>query len=301
MGTMGGALALLFADNGVDVSIHDTSASSLEKTVKNAEAAGLSSRIHVCHDHGALCQSLGDRKVFIFSLPNGRPGDAVVERLGQYVTEGDIVIDGSNENYKVTQARQEILRPYGASYVGLGISGGSFGARNGPSLMPGGDHSAVELILPILTRIAARDDQGRPCVTNIGAGGSGHFVKMIHNGIEHGIMSALCEAWEIMDKCLEMDGDRIADVFDSWYTEGELVCFHDRVTSGASCVNNSMCREATFWSPSVVRSAAPRTRRMGRPFCTRSGMPWSRTRMGLKEPECGPTWKPWHLMYRPRA
>lgn len=223
---MGGALTLLLAEHGVEVSIFDVWETNLKKTAKNAEAAGLSARVHVCKDYDGLCQSLGPNKVFMFSLPNGRPGDSVVKTLESYVSEGDIVIDASNENYNVTQARKEILRPYGVAYIGLGVSGGSYGARNGPSLMPGGDKWAVDLIMPILTKIAARDDQGRPCVTNVGTGGSGHFVKMIHNGIEHGIMSALAEAWEIMDKGLEMTGDEIADVFDSWNANGELVCNH---------------------------------------------------------------------------
>lgn len=223
VGTMGGALALLFAENGLDVSISDIWDANLDKTVKKAEAAGLGSRIHVCRDYESLCRSLGTPKVFVFSLPNGRPGDAVVAELQKHVVEGDIVVDASNENYRVTQARQEKLRPLGASYIGLGVSGGSFGARHGPSLMPGGDKSAVDKMLPILTKIAARDDNGRPCVANIGMGGSGHFVKMIHNGIEHGVMSALCEAWDIMDKCLGMSGDEIGSVFDSWCADGELV------------------------------------------------------------------------------
>lgn len=223
MGTMGGALTLLLADHGIDVSIHDIFQANVEKTFNNAEAAGLASKVHVCESYDALCRSIGTPKVFIFSLPNGRPGDAVVKTLQSYVTEGDIIIDGSNENYQVTQSRQEIFKPYGVAYIGLGISGGSSGARNGPSLMPGGEQWAVDAILPILTNIAARDDQGRPCVANIGAGGSGHFVKMMHNGIEHGIMSALAEAWELMDKCLKMDGQEIGAVFDSWNAQGELV------------------------------------------------------------------------------
>ncbi|KAH7276259.1 hypothetical protein FSOLCH5_005068 [Fusarium solani] len=221
-GTMGGAVALLFADYGLDVSVHDTSHSSLEKVASDAQAAGLSERVHICKDYDALCQGLGTPKVFMISLPNGRPGDAVVKQLQPHLTKGDILIDASNENYERTQSRQDILRPLGVAYIGLGISGGSFGARYGPSLMPGGEKWAVEQVLPLLARIAAKDDHGRPCVTNIGPGGSGHFVKMIHNGIEHGIMSSLCEAWELMDKCLKMTGDEIGQVFDSWHAEGEL-------------------------------------------------------------------------------
>jgi 6-phosphogluconate dehydrogenase len=217
---MGGALALLLADNGVHVSVHDIWETNLRKTEKAAEAAGLSSSVHICKDYDSLCASLGSPKVFIFSLPNGRPGDSVVQTLKTYVTTGDVVIDASNESHKVTQARQQAL---GVAYIGLGVSGGSYGARNGPSLMPGGERWAVESLLPILTKIAARDEFGRPCVANIGTGGSGHFVKMIHNGIEHGIMSALSEAWGFMDKNLGMNGDEIADVFDSWIARGGLV------------------------------------------------------------------------------
>ncbi|KAF2184727.1 6-phosphogluconate dehydrogenase C-terminal domain-like protein [Zopfia rhizophila CBS 207.26] len=215
-------LALLLAGNGVDVSIYDSSEASLGKAAENAEKSGLAARVHVCKDYDALCQSLGGPKVFIFSLPNGRPGDAVVQQLQPYLTRGDIVIDGSNENYQVTQSRQAMLRPRGVAYIGMGISGGFIGARHGPSLMPGGDKWALEQVLPLLTKIAAKDDYGRPCVTKIGSGGSGHFVKMVHNGIEHGIMAAICEAWELMDKCLHMDGEEIGSVFDSWCAEGEL-------------------------------------------------------------------------------
>src|SRR5271156_1874965 len=96
------------------------------------------------------------------------------------------------DGYLVTQKRQAILQSRGASYVGMGVSGGFSGARYGPSLMPGGGERALDQRLPLLTKIAAKDDQGRPCVTKIGSGGSGHYVKMIHNGIEHEMVSALC-------------------------------------------------------------------------------------------------------------
>lgn len=224
---MGGALALLLADNGVEVSVHDIWETNLSKVANAAKDANLSDRVHICKDYDSLCANLGSPKVFIFSLPNGRPGDSVVETLKKYVVTGDVVIDASNESHKVTQARQQILGHYGVAYIGLGVSGGSYGARNGPSLMPGGEKWAVDSILPILTKIAARDENGRPCVTNIGTGGSGHFVKMIHNGIEHGVMSALAEAWGLMDKCLKMDGNEIGDVFDSWDSEGGLVRVSD--------------------------------------------------------------------------
>ena len=223
VGTMGGSLALLLADHGIDVSIYDKYEPNLQKTTVSAQKSGLSARVHPCADYASLCRSLASNKVFLFSLPNGRPGDAVVAALEPHLAPGDMLVDASNENYKVTQRRREALLPRGVAYVGLGVSGGSHGARNGPSLMPGGDAEAVERLMPVLTRIAARDDRGRPCVMNVGGGGSGHFVKMMHNGIEHGVMSALCEAWEIMDQGLGMTGDETGDVFDSWNAQGELV------------------------------------------------------------------------------
>jgi 6-phosphogluconate dehydrogenase len=210
---MGSMLALLFAENGVDVSIYDRSGENLRKAAEKANEAGLAARVHACKDYDSLCQQLGSPKVFFFSLPHGGPGDSVVQTLCPYLTRGDIV----------TQKRQAILQSRGASYVGMGVSGGFSGARHGPSLMPGGDERALDRLLPLLTKIAAKDDQDRPCVTKIGSGGSGHYVKMIHNGIEHGMMSALCEAWELMDHCLGMGSEQIGSVFDAWSSEGELV------------------------------------------------------------------------------
>ena len=224
VGVMGSMLALLFAENDVDVSIYDRSELNLQKATEMAKEAGLAARVHACKDYGSLCQRLGSSKVFIFSLPHGGPGDSVVQSLRPYLTRGDIVIDGSNENYLVTEKRQAILQAQGVSYIGMGVSGGYSGARHGPSLMPGGDGQALDQLLPLLSKIAAKDDQGRPCVTKIGSGGSGHYVKMVHNGIEHGMMSVLCEAWELMHRCLRMDGDDIGSVFEGWCSEGELVC-----------------------------------------------------------------------------
>lgn len=223
-GVMGSMLSLLFADQaGIDVSIFDRSEASMLSAVRKAEEAGLGHRIHVCKDIETLCQSMSHPKVFFFSLPHGGPGDGVVKSLTPFLTRGDIVIDGSNENWQVTQKRQGWLQSRGVSYIGMGVSGGFMGARYGPSLMPSGDDQALDLLMPLLEKIAAKDDLLRPCVTKIGSGGSGHYVKMVHNGIEHGMMSVLCEAWGLMDNCLKMDGDEIGEVFDSWNRAGELV------------------------------------------------------------------------------
>ena len=223
-GVMGSMMSLLLAEQGdIDVSIFDRSTVSMQAAVEKAANAGLRNKIHVCADIEALCHSLDARKVMLFSLPHGGPGDGVVKALMPYLTKGDILIDGSNENYIVTQKRQGWLQSRGVYYIGMGVSGGFTGARHGPSLMPSGDEQALDFLIPLLRKIAAKDNHGRPCVTKIGSGGSGHYVKMVHNGIEHGIMSSLCEAWGVMDNCLNMTGDEIGQVFDSWNKGGELV------------------------------------------------------------------------------
>lgn len=223
---MGSMLALLFADKaGIDVYINDVSQASMQRALHSAAEAGLASRVHACKDYEEMCQALGTSKVFVFSLPHGGPGDMVVQRLRPFLRSGDIVVDGSNENWNVTQRRQGLLQSRGVAYIGMGVSGGWAGARNGPSLMPGGERWALNRLLPLLSKVAAKDDQGRPCVAKIGSGGSGHYVKMIHNGIEHGMMSALCEAWEIMDQGLGMNGEETGEVFDSWNASGELVSY----------------------------------------------------------------------------
>lgn len=134
------------------------------------------------------------------------------------------MVDGSNENYLVTQERQAVLQPGGVSYIGMGISGGFPGVRHGPSLMPGGDEWALDRLLPLLSKVAAKDKQNWPYITKISSGRSEHYIKMIHNGIKHGMTSVLCEAWEWMDQCLGMDAEHTAAVFEAWCSEGELVC-----------------------------------------------------------------------------
>jgi 6-phosphogluconate dehydrogenase len=255
---MGSMFSLLLAEAGVDVSMYDRSAEMLLQASQKANEAGLGHKIHSCKDYDSLCQSLAPRKVFMFSLPHGGPGDAVVKTLQPYLRKGDIVIDGSNEHFLLTQKRQALLHSRGVAFVGMGISGGFRGARHGPSLMPSGDDWALDLLLPLLEKIAAKDDHFRPCVAKIGSGGSGHYVKMIHNGIEHGVMSVLCEAWELMDKCLGMNGDQVGNVFDSWNSAGELVSRSSPSSTHPVLTRN--CSARTSLSPLAGRFVEPEAR-----------------------------------------
>ena len=215
-------MSLLFAEYGVEVNFYDPSEENAKSLLKEAEEAKLSDKIKWQKDYESLCNSLGSPKVFVFSLPHGDVGDKTVESLKPYLKAGDVIVDGANEFYLNTQRRQEVCRPLKVHYIGTGVSGGYQSARHGPSLSPSGDDEGLELVMPFLQKIAAKDSKGRPCVAKVGPAGSGHYVKMIHNGIEQGMMSALCETWGILNKCLGMDYEEISSVFHEWSSEGLL-------------------------------------------------------------------------------
>ncbi|PYI05433.1 6-phosphogluconate dehydrogenase [Aspergillus sclerotiicarbonarius CBS 121057] len=165
----------------------------------------------------------GERKLFIFSITHGDPADSVLDMIKNDLKEGDIILDGGNENYRRTEQRQKRCKEQGVSWIGMGVSGGYQSARHGPSLSPGGDPEALELVLPLLEQYAAKDEKtGLPCVTNVGPAGSGHFVKMVHNGIEGGMLSTTAEAWAILHYGLGLKYEEIADVFEDWNNKGEL-------------------------------------------------------------------------------
>ncbi|RAL64364.1 hypothetical protein DID88_001840 [Monilinia fructigena] len=184
-GSMGGGMSLLLAENGISVSIQDPSTSTVDSLIQSAKGQNITSGTLSKHtEYKTLCDSLSSPKVIFFSLPHGTVGDTVVE--------------------------------------GCGVSGGYQAARRGPSMCPGGQEKALEIVLPLLEKMSAKAGDGTPCVARIGEGGAGHYVKMIHNGIEHGMMSAISEAWTFMNKHLGMGYDEIGKVFEKWSAESEL-------------------------------------------------------------------------------
>ncbi|KAL8873860.1 MAG: hypothetical protein Q9174_000740 [Haloplaca sp. 1 TL-2023] len=235
---MGGGMALLFAEHGVTVSLNDPSEETMDQLLATAREEGLQDRLEKHGSYEDLCNSLSSPRIFVFSLPHGNVGDAVVDGLHPYLDKGDIIIDASNENWENTQRRQGKLVPQYVQYESvpasvsekvanvwiscMGVSGGYQAARRGPSMCPGGEDHALDIVMPLLQKVSAKDSRGNPCVAKAGAGGSGHYIKMIHNGIEHGMMSALAEAWQIMTMGLNMSYDEIADVFAGWDADGEL-------------------------------------------------------------------------------
>jgi 6-phosphogluconate dehydrogenase len=159
----------------------------------------------------------------------GAPVDLTIERIKPLLEEGDILIDGGNSYFKDTQRREEALKKDGLCFVGSGVSGGEEGARHGPSLMPGGAREAYEHLRPILEAIAAKTDSGA-CVTYVGPDGAGHFVKMVHNGIEYGDMQLIAEAYDILRNGLRLEAAELADIFEGW-NRGPLESFLIEITA----------------------------------------------------------------------
>ncbi|KAL2000188.1 hypothetical protein VTN02DRAFT_3444 [Thermoascus thermophilus] len=226
-GNMGSMMTFAFAELGLDVSVWDVRRQNVDQLLKFAkDAKECKGKIDGFYNIDEFTKSLegkGERKLFIFSITHGHPADSVLSMIKHDLKKGDIILDGGNENYRRTERRQKELEPLGVSWIGMGVSGGYQSARRGPSLSPGGDKKALDIVMPFLELYAAKDRRtGLPCVTYIGPGGSGHFVKMVHNGIEGGMLSTTCEAWSLLHNGLGLPYDEIGNIFEAWNKSGEL-------------------------------------------------------------------------------
>ncbi|KAI1392421.1 6-phosphogluconate dehydrogenase, decarboxylating [Hypoxylon trugodes] len=225
-GNMGTMMSFGFSEHGLDVSIWDVSEKNVNQAREMAEQTKtLKGKIDHFKDIHEFTKSLNSqpRKVFIFSITHGRPADSVLEKIKDDLKAGDIILDGGNENYRNTERRQKELESKGVKWIGMGVSGGYQSARRGPSMSPGGDRDAVEFVLPLLEKFSAKSARdGKPCVQYMGPRGAGHYVKMVHNGIENGMLSAVCEAWNFLHKSLGLSNDEIGKIFEKWNSEGEL-------------------------------------------------------------------------------
>lgn len=220
-GSMGGRMSLLFAEHGIDVHFFDPSAPNVEYVKSRAKDYNVADKVTHHADYESLCKALGAPKAFVFSTPHGI-ADETIDGLMPYFKKGDLVMDAGNENWLETERRQKRLEPQGVHYIGMGVSGGYQSARRGPSISPGGTKEALDLAFPFLQMVAAKDKNGEPCVAKLGPGGSGHYVKTLHNGIEQGMMGALAEAWGLMAQGLGMEPEEISQVFAAWNREGPL-------------------------------------------------------------------------------
>ena len=224
LGVMGQNLSLNVERHGYSVAVWDREPSVLEMFVK--EATG--KNIIKADTPEALVKALETPRKIILLVKAGAPVDWTIDLIKPYLAPGDIIIDGGNSHFKDTERRQRDLLNRGLLMIGSGVSGGEKGALLGPSLMPGGDENAYEKIRPIWEAIAAKVPDG-PCVTYIGPGGSGHFVKMVHNGIEYGDMQLIAETYDVMRRGLGMEANQMADVFEEW-TATELESYLIEIT-----------------------------------------------------------------------
>jgi 6-phosphogluconate dehydrogenase len=213
LGVMGRNIALNMADQGLKVAVYNRTASTTEAFVAGLPA---DSTITPSYDLAALAGSLKMPRTVFLMATAGKVVDRIIEGLLPYLEPGDIVIDGGNSFFKDSQRRWKQLHGRGIRFLGMGISGGEEGARHGPSIMPGGDPAAWPLVSDTFQRIAARADDGESCCRWVGEGGAGHYVKMIHNGIEYGDMQLIAEAWHLMRDGLGMSSAQIAEIFADW-------------------------------------------------------------------------------------
>ncbi len=217
LGVMGENLALNFERNGFSVCGFDLDQGKRQQFAQRTQGLQAS----VADTLPALVAGLQTPRRILIMVPAGGAVDAVLGELRPWLTAGDVVIDGGNTLYTDTARRIASLQDSGILYVGAGVSGGEEGALRGPALMPGGSPEAWPLVAPMLQAIAAKADDGQPCCDWMGSGGAGHFVKMVHNGIEYADMQMICEAWWLMKHLLAMSPAQCSAVFREW-NQGEL-------------------------------------------------------------------------------
>lgn len=225
LAVMGQNLVLNMNDNGFTVSVYNRTTSKVDEFM---EGPAKGTNILGFHDLKSFVESLKAPRRVMLMVKAGPVVDAFIEQLVPYLDTGDIIIDGGNSLYNDSDRRTHELHKKGILFIGSGVSGGEEGARFGPSLMPGGNHAAWPHIKPIFQAIAAHVD-GEACCDWVGNDGAGHYVKMVHNGIEYGDMQLICEAYQMMREGLGMSGDEIQQVFAEW-NEGVLDSYLIEIT-----------------------------------------------------------------------
>jgi 6-phosphogluconate dehydrogenase len=224
---MGRNLALNVERNGYPISVYNRTYAKtqhfMDVLAKGKQAKGF-------EQIKDFVASLERPRRILIMVKAGKPVDAVIEELKPFLQSGDIVIDGGNSLFTDTERRVAALKPTGIRFFGMGVSGGEEGALWGPSMMPGGDYESYEHLKPILEKVAAKaPSDGIPCVTYCGDGGAGHFVKMVHNGIEYGDMQLIAEAYDLLKNVGGLSNAQLADVFGQW-NQGELQSFLIEIT-----------------------------------------------------------------------
>lgn len=213
LAVMGENLVLNMESKGFTVSVYNRTVLKVDKFI-NSKAKG--KNIFGAHSLEEFVHSLESPRKIMLMIKAGEAVDKTIEELIPFLSPGDIIIDGGNSHYEDTERRTLYVESKGLFYIGTGVSGGEEGALKGPSMMPGGSHEAWERVKPIFTSICAKTDSGEPCCDWVGKGGAGHFVKMVHNGIEYGDMQLICEVYHFMKNLMNFSAEDIHRVFSEW-------------------------------------------------------------------------------------
>lgn len=226
LAVMGENLVLNMENKGFTVAVFNR---TVEKVDNFLAGRGAGKKFIGAHSIAELCASLERPRKVMMLVKAGKPVDDFIEQIIPHLEEGDIIIDGGNSHFPDTIRRAKYVESKGLLYVGTGVSGGEEGALNGPSMMPGGSPAAWPAVKPIFQAIAAKVDNGVPCCDWVGEGGAGHFVKMVHNGIEYGDMQIICEAYQVMKDLLGMSADEMHEVLKEW-NKGDLDSYLIEIT-----------------------------------------------------------------------
>ncbi len=227
LGVMGSSLALNMESNGFSVSVHNRTSPQIHNLVNNRSS---NNKLYGFESLDEFVKSIKKPRKIMLMVVAGTVVDDYIQKLIPLLDQGDIIIDGGNSHYPDTSRRAEELEAKGFHFIGAGVSGGEEGALKGPSIMPGGSISAWPEVKGIFQDISAKVGDNEPCCEWIGEGGSGHFVKMVHNGIEYGDMQLICEAYQLMKDVLGMSNDEMHQTFKEW-NEGELNSYLIEITA----------------------------------------------------------------------
>ena len=252
LGVMGSNLLLNMAGHGFAVI-------GFDKDVQKGQAleAGASDAKEIVKGVSTLeemVRSLKKPRKMMMLVPAGNPVDNVIESLLPYVEAGDVVIDGGNSHYTDTLRRVAYSRPKGIHFMGMGISGGEHGARTGPSMMPGGNMEAYNQVKPILEAVAAKVD-GEPCTAYMGRDAAGHYVKMVHNGIEYAMMQLISEVYDLMKRGLGLSNEELHDIFGSW-NNGELQSYLIDITEDIFAQKDDQNEKSNNYLVDLIRDKA---------------------------------------------
>lgn len=228
LGTMGANLARNAARNGATVVLFNRTPEKTDEFMKNFGSEGTFIATKTIEEFVGALQS---PRPILLMVKAGEAVDEMITQLQEFLTAGDILIDAGNSHDEDTQARTQKLKAKSLHFIGMGVSGGEEGALHGPSMMPGGDKAAYDLLEPLFKKMAADDGQGGKCVSYIGPDGAGHFVKTVHNGIEYGIMQLIAESYHLLKSLGGLSNKELADVFGEWSRSQDLKGFLMEITA----------------------------------------------------------------------